>query len=283
MKYQIIALDIDGTLLGSDNKISPATRTALDRAYHNGLKVILCTGRRFRTARRFSIELGFDAPIVTNCGALIKNPQTEETLYRNALDVSRCEALMHFLLERSDSVVTYLDTPLDTNRDFVICDRASSSASFQKYLAIHRGLYYLLPDGRLPEGSIPIGICVIEDRERLNQIEMEVQKHFGSSVQEHIMGSVPVLGPVLEMFAPGTTKWNALCTWAETLDVHPDGIVAAGDEMNDMEMISKAGLGAAMGNARQEIKDVADLVLPSNDEDGIVALVQHLLESMEEK
>lgn len=281
MKYDIIALDIDGTLLGSDSTVSQATRDALDEADREGIKVILCTGRRFRTARRFSLELGFDVPLITNCGALVKDPRTEETLYRNAFDVSLCEALMRFVLERSDSVAVYLDTPLSANRDFVTCDRSGSTASFRKYLEIHRGLYYFLPDGTLPSGSVPIAICVIEHGDRLKQIDAEVRERFGSQVCQHIMGSVPVLGPVLEMFASGTSKWNALCTWAATMGISPNAIAVAGDEMNDLEMISKAGLGAAMGNARQEIKNAADLVLPGNDEDGIVALVHHVLHHTE--
>jgi len=283
MKYRILALDIDGTLIRSDGTMSDATREALKKAHKSGIHVILCTGRRFRIALPYTLELGFDVPIITNGGALIKDAYTEETLYINRIESDLCQRLVKFLSSQSDSILIYLDSPMKDKTDFLATPPTGKAEGYRNCLRRNADLYCLIENGVLPKGMNPIQICVVEELDVLAGIAAKLDELFGVDVSSHVMGSVPVIGDVLEVFAPETSKWTALCKWASMLEIGSGEIVAVGDEMNDLEMIEKAGLGVAMGNAVPAVKEKATMILPDNDNDGLVTIVDHLLETMEER
>src|SRR5262245_52324972 len=81
-RYRILALDVDGTLLDPDGTLRPRTAAAVTRAAQAGIRPVLCTGRRYRRARPIALQLGLNAPIVCNSGAIVKNPQDHGTLWR---------------------------------------------------------------------------------------------------------------------------------------------------------------------------------------------------------
>src|SRR5271169_1276448 len=87
-RYQILALDVDGTLLDPDGTLRPRTAAAVARAARAGIRPILCTGRRCRRALPIAQQLGLDAPLVCNSGAIIKDPRDHRTLWRADFDTA---------------------------------------------------------------------------------------------------------------------------------------------------------------------------------------------------
>src|SRR5580704_13939030 len=85
-RYQILALDVDGTLLDPDGTLRPRTAEAVARAARAGIRPVLCTGRRYRRARPVAEQLGLDAPLVCNSGAIVKDPVAHRTLWRADFD-----------------------------------------------------------------------------------------------------------------------------------------------------------------------------------------------------
>src|SRR4051795_7123271 len=82
MSYRILALDVDGTLLDADGTLRLSTAEAVARAARAGIRPVLCTGRRYRRARPIAEQLGLDAPLVCNSGAIVKDPADHRTLWR---------------------------------------------------------------------------------------------------------------------------------------------------------------------------------------------------------
>src|SRR5271157_5555564 len=87
-RFRILALDVDGTLLDPDGTLRPRTAAAVARAAGSGIRPVLCTGRRHRRARPIATQLGLNAPIVCNSGAIVKDPQDHRTLWRADFDPS---------------------------------------------------------------------------------------------------------------------------------------------------------------------------------------------------
>lgn len=282
MKYRVLGVDIDGTLLNRQGQISSGTRVALKQAHLAGIDVILCTGRRFRLAYQFALELGFDVPLIVNGGAIIKEIKTGNTLYCKGLSEGMTRRLLSFLCRYSRSILVFVDRPLEDNFDFLAYDSGNMSSQYRTYLEKNRELYYALQDGELPQELSYLEICVVESERTLTELMARLSTRFGPEISCHLMEEVPVLGTVLEIFPPGTSKWSALLHWASQRNIARRQIVAVGDQMNDLAMVSNAGLGAAMGNAIEVLKQNADRVLPDNDQEGLVELVNFLLKETEE-
>src|SRR5271157_4234606 len=87
-RFRILALDVDGTLLDPDGTLRPRTAAAVARAARAGIRPILCTGRRYRRALPIAQQLGLDAPLVCNSGAIIKDPREQVTLWRADFDAA---------------------------------------------------------------------------------------------------------------------------------------------------------------------------------------------------
>jgi HAD superfamily hydrolase (TIGR01484 family) len=92
-RYRILALDVDGTLLDADGHLRPRTADAVARAARAGIRPVLCTGRRYRRARAVTEQLGLDAPIVCNSGAIVKDPASHATLWRADFDAALAGAV----------------------------------------------------------------------------------------------------------------------------------------------------------------------------------------------
>lgn len=273
--YRLLALDIDGTLLRSDKTVSPRTLLALAAAQRAGLRVVLVTGRRYPAARRVAAQLPCEVDLVLHNGALIVEGEA----------VVRCRTL--------DAEVARLAVRVGraAGADPVVhCGRAGEGL-----LVVQAGMapsntllaYYL--DRSHPD------VRTVADLESALH-EDPVQVMFGGGLQEmaalrarlteslegraRIERTVyPRLGvSLLDVLDPAVGKAEALAFLQARFGVAAAETVAIGDNWNDHEMLSGAGLGLVMGNADPEMLALGLPVLPSNDEDGVaLAIERHVL------
>ncbi len=132
-RFQILALDIDGTLLDRDGTLRRTTLEAVSRAVHAGIKPVLCTGRRYRRALPIAEELGLDAPLVCNSGALVKHPSGHRTLWRADLSRSVLTEVFDVFERHQELAVSFTDrTPEDF--DFLVASAPSGRPLFDDYL-----------------------------------------------------------------------------------------------------------------------------------------------------
>src|SRR3954451_16249454 len=136
-RYRILALDVDGTLLDRDGILRPRTIASVIRAARSGLRPVLCTGRRYRRALPIAEQLGLDAPLICNSGALIKNPFEHRTLWRADLPADHAALALGLFRERGEPAVSFLDGGRD-GADFLVAAAETGRPLFDDYVAQNR-------------------------------------------------------------------------------------------------------------------------------------------------
>lgn len=276
MRYQLLAVDIDGTLVNSRDELTPATREAIGRATAAGIHVVLATGRRYARSRQFVQSLGLDVPLVTASGALVKDPITHKTLYRAEFDPRALRALLRLLARHGHDPIVNGDTHTE-GFDFYYTCEAASRAELAEYLEVNAGLGRLWPDMvENPPPDLYAGFVIGRLNEML-ELETTIQENVPGALSTHVMRSPRYSGYLCEFSPAGATKWSAVRRLADAWTIPVEAICAVGDDVNDIPMIRAAGLGVAMGNAVPPVKAVADRIAPSHDDDGLVDVVEWLL------
>jgi hypothetical protein len=273
--YRILALDIDGTILDPYGKLPTAVRDAVAAARRSGLWVVLCTGRRFRTALPWALELELEGAIVVNNGTLVKDIQSGETLRHAYLPIDEYAPVISFVRRRGSPLV-YVDT-YHEHVD-LITERCSKTHAYQReYLNDNTDFFQLVDDLHDQPRSDVIMVSTMADETTLTAMCGEALEEFGERLRTHTLINKSYQGLILELLSPMSGKWSALEAVAAEADVAPEEIIAVGDDTNDIEMIRRAGLGIAMGNAASEVKRAADRVVRSNAEGGVAEAIDKVL------
>jgi Cof subfamily protein (haloacid dehalogenase superfamily) len=267
--YRLIVLDVDGTLVDRERRISPATQEALAAAQAAGIRVTLATGRMYASARPYAEKIKADAPLILYNGAAIQDPGGGRIWYSARLP--REQALRGLRLARQHGVhvnlylgdAIYIERVSDTSRESARKDGVEQT-----------------PVGDLPaflesQQADPVKLLIIGPPERLEALTAAYRSGERAEVLPHIVRSEPTY---LEILRRGVTKGAALLRLCDLLGIPASAAVAFGDNLNDLEMIQAAGLGVAMGNAHPELKRAAKVVAPSNNDDGVAELLRtHVL------
>jgi len=259
--FRLIAVDLDDTLLDDNLQVSPRTRQALQGAAALGCVVTIATGRMYRSARSYAVDLGIEVPIITYQGALVKNARSGEVL------VDMAGVILNEGYRRGVHMNLYFN-------DCLYVDRITKEGTDYANLA---GVAQH-PVGNLVEyidsvRNSPTKILYIADPGFLDELKSDLVKKLGSSM--YITKSKP---NYLEFMHPQATKREALQTLADRLEISGDEIMALGDSYNDLDMLEFAALGIAMGNAPDEVKDRADYVTDTNNRDGVAKAIEKFLQ-----
>jgi 5-amino-6-(5-phospho-D-ribitylamino)uracil phosphatase len=274
--YRMVAIDLDGTLLRKDGTMGERTRLALQAAVGQGVRVVICTGRRFRTTLPILAELQLAVPVIVHGGLLIKDAGTHETLHHNYLSRDLSLEMVKFLKAHGVPPIVYVD--LFTQGIDIYLDNERDGHPFHlKYLERNRPHCHFVGD--VTEVFCPqtIHVGALADRASLERIEARLVREFGSSVRHLIMNNTNDEGAFLEIMRPDSSKWLALSRLIDMEGCTPEQVICIGDEINDLEMINHAGLGVAMGNAIPAVKAVADYITRSNEEDGVAHVVEQFV------
>lgn len=273
---RLLALDIDGTLLTSDKTVSARTRTALDGARVAGVRLVLVTGRRLPSARRVARDVGGDVPLIAHNGALV----ADGPALLVSLPLPR--ALARHAVEIGLSVGAEPVLHCGAGGEGRVLIRAGARPS-------PHVRYYL-------ERAAP-DVRAVPDLARALETEEPMQVMFGGTGPDmartrtalapgldgpaRIERSVyPATGLVILEVLEKTVAKAAAVAWLQARwGIAPEDTLAIGDNWNDREMISAAGVGYLMGNADPELRRLGLAVLPTNDDDGVaVAIERHLLD-----
>lgn len=262
-KYKLIAADLDDTLLNDDLKITERNRRAFQTAQDMGVIVTIATGRMFRSALPVALELGIKGPLVTYQGALVKNVTTGEVMVHRPLPIDLARQVLAAGYENGLHTNVYIN-------DNLYVDRITNEG---KMYAEQAGVQ-MNPVGNLLEflHEEPTKILFIGEPAFLDRLNYEMKEHFGDSL--YITKSKPYY---LEFMHPKATKMHGIGRMAEILGILPEEIITFGDSYNDIEMIEYAGLGVAVGNAPKEIKDKANLVTDTNNDDGVAKVIEEFV------
>ncbi|HBM4504688.1 TPA: sugar-phosphatase [Listeria innocua] len=266
--YKIIAIDIDGTLLNDAHEITPAVREAIKAAKQKGVKVVLCTGRPLAGIKKSLIELDLldiGDYVITFNGAVILETATEEPLADITLNKSELEEIYAFC-HAQDVNVTYFD-----GKNMYVPSRKITEITCQDALLLQTPLYHL-PVEEAPESIHVSKVMLLDTPEKIT----DVIKNLPETIKEnfYVVRSVPYN---LEFLQKGVNKGSALELLVNKLGISQGEVMSIGDQENDITMIEYAGMGVAMGNATEHIKEIANYTTTTNNEDGVAKAIQMLV------
>jgi Cof subfamily protein (haloacid dehalogenase superfamily) len=272
MAIRFIALDIDGTLLNSRFEVSAANRAAIAEATRRGVEVALVTGRRYDFALPVAKQIEAPLTMIVNNGALVRTKEGQ-TLQRH-------------LLPRETARRVILATEAWRFATAVVFDRPQANQVILQTIDWEdpaRGGYYARNREFLAE-AVPLESCLNEDPIQvmytgpvaaMREAEMALRR---VQFAEEFALAVTVYEDrdfsMIDVIHPRVTKGATLAEWTATRSIAREEILAIGDNHNDMEMLSFAGIPVVMENSVAELKQRGWHVTRSNDEDGVAAAIE---------
>jgi Cof subfamily protein (haloacid dehalogenase superfamily) len=269
LPIRLIALDIDGTLIGDDLTITPRTRAAVQAATARGVAISLVTGRMVSSALRFATELGLTGPLVGYQGGLIRampapdSARLGKLLMHTPLPASAAQAILRWTREHGlDPHVNHLERFILRADD----PRADDYSSFM-------GARAELVDDLMTAIDHPVTKVLAVGEPPLPETMAPVARRDFRGVAD-----VTISHPrFLEFVAPGTSKGRAVRWLARRERVPLGATLAVGDQWNDLEMLAEVGHGAAMPTAPDGVQAVARYIAPPLSEDGVAQLIEGLV------
>ncbi len=245
--------------------LRPRTRAAIAETRAAGIHVVLVTGRMFQSVRRYAVEAEIDDPVVCYQGAVVAEPVGGRWLRHVPIPLEVAREAIAALNAEGFGLNCYVDDELYVAE---VTPEAKRYADFQD-LELH-------PVGDLLEwlDQPPTKLVVIDDPEVLDGLEQRMQQRFRGRL--YISKSLPYF---LEFASPDVTKATGLEFLAHHLGFARERTVAFGDGENDIELVEWAGYGVAVENAHPRVKEVADFVCPSVDEEGVAQVLEAYLDS----
>jgi hypothetical protein len=266
--FKMIALDMDGTLLNRNHQLSNRTIASVKMIADAGLTVLLATGRMTSAVKNHLEKLGTPGLVVSHNGALVKDVRTGQIYHHDTVPKEVVTKVLQ-LLEGKETVIHF-------NFDDNIYLTASNPYSERYSQELQVSLTYASSLKGF-EGE-PTSILLMDNQEVLKQVLTTVSHHFLGQF-DYVMAPWQSNVWRLQFLATNTSKGKGVLQVAKRLGVKPEEIISFGDSYNDMDMLQHTGLGIAMGNAVPELKQVADFVTFSNQEDGVAYVLEALFKS----
>ncbi|WP_313757537.1 Cof-type HAD-IIB family hydrolase [Tissierella sp.] len=265
MKYKLVAIDMDGTLLNSKNQVSEKTKETIVKAKGKGAYIVLSTGRVLKSALSYSRDLDLRNPIIACNGAIIAD-ENGNIIYKNPIDNNLVKEIVnlarskniyyHFYDEnrfyshiRVDEILKFYSEGDDNNRIDIKIFKNLEEITSMKDLNVYKFLF------------------IDDDKNKLQKLRDELNGLNNIETSSSWANNIEAMGL-------NVSKGEGLRELCSNLKIAPDEVIAIGDNENDLSMIKFAGLGVAMGNGDESIKKQADYITDSNDEDGVAKIIE---------
>jgi Cof subfamily protein (haloacid dehalogenase superfamily) len=267
MSSRLLVFDLDGTLLASDRTIHPRNLALLRAAMERGVLVSLATGRSPRSTAPYANAVRPNAPIVHFNGARTRRWDTGEVLVDHRLPTRDAIAAVEVGARLGLHVNLYVGDEI-----YIAARTPASEASEYKDVAPHTEVGSLVPFLERLDTE-PIKLLFVGPPELFPRFREEARQAMMHPCT--VVNSEP---HYFEVLPPGVTKGAAVVDLAGIIGVPLEDVIAFGDGPNDVEMLEACGLGVAMGNARQDLIRVADVVIGHHDTDAIARFLEATLD-----
>jgi Cof subfamily protein (haloacid dehalogenase superfamily) len=263
-RIELVALDLDGTLMGKERIISPRVRSAFERAISQGCLVTIATGRGFAPVVHFASELGINVPLICYQGALIRDHRDGTVIYSATVPMDVARDVIAFSQDRELNFQVYMDD----DRAYVnqIDTPASQVADMSgiPVIAVNDLAAWL--------SRPPLKLMFFEQEDLVPELVRDLRIRFDGYLQV-----VRSWDRLVEATGPDISKGKALARLAAHLGVSQSATMAVGDQDNDVSMIAWAGLGVAMGDASPGARAVADVIAPPLSADGAAWAIERFI------
>ena len=270
---KLVALDMDGTLLNSRHEISSENRELIKTCIEKGVKFVLISGREIESIKHYSRILDLDTYLTGYNGSLITNNDGDKAVFSNTLNPRLVKTVIEEAYKANKFIIAFLQDSI------LVSDNSSKwYKNFLEFtianpIVVDDLLLYLDENNKWDEIN---KICLSDDHKKLidfkEAIEPKLKEEFT------LLFSLPFF---LEVFNNNVSKGLALEKLAHYYGVNREEILAIGDGENDISMIKFAGLGVAMGNSSQLVRNSADFITLTNDENGVASTLRKFLINIE--
>ena len=265
MQYKMLVLDMDDTLLTDDHKISDLNKKMILEAQAKGVYVILASGRPTSAMIAYAKELELDlndSYMISFNGAIVSRVKDNFVLFEQKLTPIQIHELYDYSVKMKTHIITYLDGEIisETDSEFIEIEKEITGMPHNKVLSFKEAIYK------------PAVKCILlQEPSYLKELEKDLK-----IAMPHL--SVSMSKPFfLEVSQNGIDKAASLKFLAEKLNIHQNEIIAIGNAGNDLTMIEYAGLGVWVDNVTPELRDRADVIVASNNNDGVAEVVQRYI------
>ena len=267
--YDALVLDVDGTLVGSDKKVSERTRQALIELQERGKTVAIASGRSIsgirKTAATIRLEQ-FGGYVIAFNGTTVVNCKTGECIYNQTLDTEMIKPVYEAAKELQLGITVYHDEAKELLAgngidQYIEADAKACDITIREVNDLVRAIDF--PVNKLLLSGAP---------DKMKEVEKTLKERFGDKL--NVFRSDPFYVEILPKFVDKAVAVDKLMKF---LEINREKVICVGDSFNDLPMLRYAGKGVAMGNAQKEVKETADYITASNDEDGIVEIIQKFM------
>ena len=282
----LLAIDLDGTLLGPSHEVSQRNAEAVRRARDAGITVLVCTGRGLNESLGAMRAIDQRDPVMVAGGSIIADPVTGKTLHRFTMRDEVVKAATD-LFHEVESPALLMKDPSDIDYDYLVLHS-------DREHPVHPITQWWFDDHKLrvnyahhtehdshPEHTVRVGMCAPSSLS--SPVCKKVTELLGDEVWLY---DFPCVTPddqsgevvhILELFAKRINKWAAITWYLEQHDIDPQRVAAIGDQVNDVPMMENAGVGIAMGNAVEAVKAHTRYNTADNREDGVAVAIDAIL------
>lgn len=258
--YKLIASDMDGTLLSSKRTISEKTIKAIRELKAKGVMFVLCTGRALPAIKRYQDMLKIVEPVVICNGAEAYDVANNKVIFQKNIDFESAKCIWEEGLKRNTEIYFWVGNELYTN---LLNDK------IYDYIDDHHTEFQKVTDFDTVKDKKFLKFIWDDTPENIIRYKAELDK-MGFREKVNYCTSMAIY---LEFFNKETDKGAAIKELSKIYNIKREEIIAIGDGNNDIDMIKYAGLGVAMGNAADNVKSVADYVTSTNDEEGLLEVI----------
>jgi Cof subfamily protein (haloacid dehalogenase superfamily) len=265
MQYKMLVLDMDDTLLTDDHKISELNKKVLLEAQAKGVYVVLASGRPTSAMIAYAKELELDlndSYIISFNGAIISTVKDDLVLFEQKLTIEQIHELYDYSVKMKTHIITYLDNEIisETDSEYIDIEKEITGLAHIK-----------VPSFKAAVSKPAVKCILLAEPSYLKELEGDLKL-----AMPHL--SIAMSKPFfLEAAQNGIDKAASIKILAEKLNIHQSEIIAVGNAGNDLTMIEYAGLGVWVDNVTPELRDRANVIVASNNDDGVAEVVQRYI------
>lgn len=286
--YKLAAIDLDGTMLNQYGIVTQRTKQAIERAQQRGIEVIIASGRPMDSIKAIAEEIKSEKYFISGNGAIIYDIQNDEIIYENTLKKQKTLDIIKICEENSIYYNIYTEKEiiaknLQCNVLYYHKENLNKEEKNKTHINIVENIYNYIVDR--DEKVVKITICdnnqvifnsIMRKLKEIEEIEVLEVSHMSRKIIRQGSVDVPIEYFYTEISAQNVDKWNAIEFLKGKMQIKTEEIVAIGDNVNDKKMIENAGLGIAMGESTPVIKEAANQITGSNNEDGVAQALENL-------
>lgn len=277
MKYKLIAIDLDGTLLDDEKYVPEENKRLLKKLIDKGYEIVIATGRRYWSAKMFVKDINNHLVILANNGTIVRESKDDTVLMTKYMDPLDYRTLVKEGKKKNLYPIVHVNNYND-GYDIII-EIDETRKKYNNYLYQNPKRHRQVQDIKSIKDPKVLTVVYVGEREELEELHLTIQGKYPKVYSSHIMYNITSAGGLLEVMHPEGCKWLSLIEYAEGKGILKEEIIAIGDDNNDIEMIKKAGLGIAMKNGTEMVRKSADIITEkNNNESGLAYTLSKVLE-----